>query len=64
MALAILFMFILGAGTVVGAYFGVAKLPGMLAQRKLENRLDEVIRPVDADQPQAGLVKTDRKSVV
>jgi tight adherence protein B len=58
MALAILFMFILGAGTVVGAYFGVAKLPGMLAQRKLENRLDEVIRPVDADQPQAGLVKT------
>ena len=58
MALAILFMFILGAGAVVGVYFGVAKLPGMLAQHKLETRLDEVIRPVDTDQPQAGLVKT------
>jgi tight adherence protein B len=58
MALAILFMFILGAGAVVGAYFGIAKLPGMLAQHKLETRLDEVIRPVDTDQPQAGLVKT------
>ena len=60
MAFAVLLMFMIGAGTVVGIYFGIAKLPGILAQRKLTNRLDEVIRPLDGDRPEqaAGLVKT------
>jgi len=53
----VLLAFVVGV-VLVGAYFGIAKLPGMLAQHKLETRLDEVIRPVDTDQPQAGLVKT------
>ena len=34
--------FFLGAGMVLGSYFGVTKMPGMLLQRKLEARLEEV----------------------
>jgi tight adherence protein B len=34
--------FFLGAGLVLGSYFGVTKMPGMLLQRKLEQRLEEV----------------------
>ncbi len=34
--------FCLGAGLVLGSYFGVTKMPGMLLQRKLEARLEEV----------------------
>ncbi len=41
MLLAIL-MFLIGAGTVLGAYAAVTKLPAVLAQRKLDRRLSEV----------------------
>jgi tight adherence protein B len=34
--------FAVGAAIVVGLYFGGAKVPGMLAQRKLESRLQEL----------------------
>ena len=34
--------FCLGAGIVLGSYFGVTKMPGILLQRKLEARLEEV----------------------
>jgi tight adherence protein B len=34
--------FCLGAGVVLGSFFGVTQLPGMLLQRKLEARLEEV----------------------
>jgi tight adherence protein B len=65
MALAMLFTFILGAGLVVSAYFAIARLPGILAQRKLNTRLDEVVRPLDADQQQsAGLVKTKEEGAL
>jgi tight adherence protein B len=34
--------FCLGAGVVLGSFFGITQLPGMLLQRKLEARLEEV----------------------
>ena len=34
--------FCLGAGVVLGSFFGVTQLPGILLQRKLEARLEEV----------------------
>jgi tight adherence protein B len=36
--------FFLGAGFVLGSYLGVTKMPGMLLQRKLEARLEEVAK--------------------
>jgi len=38
----VLFVFLFGAGAVLAAYFAVTKLPGYLAQRQLESRLEEV----------------------
>lgn len=55
----VLSMFVLGAGAVLGAYYAFTKLPGLMLQRKLDARLDEVIRPVDeGPKDAAGLVKT------
>jgi tight adherence protein B len=58
--LAVVFvMFVIGAGTVLGAYYGVLKLPGLMLQRKLDARLEEVVRPVEEEQKDgAGLVKS------
>src|SRR4029453_17228488 len=41
--------FFLGAGLVLGSYFGVTKMPGMLLQRKLEARLEEVAMGPDIE---------------
>jgi tight adherence protein B len=41
--------FCVGAGAVLGSYFGVTKLPTMMLQRKLEARLEEVAVLPDAD---------------
>ena len=49
----VLVMFMFGAGLVLAGYFGLTKLPGYLAQRKLEARLDEVTAPIEA-QPAEG----------
>jgi tight adherence protein B len=54
--------FFLGAGIVLGSFFGVTKVPGMLLQRKLEARLEEVamgpdVEPADADRPAKTVVK-------
>ena len=38
----VLMVFLLGVGAVMGAYLAVTKLPGYLAQRKLDARLEEV----------------------
>ena len=46
-AIALLSVFILGAGAVFGFYLLVTKLPGMMMQRKLNARLDEVTAPAD-----------------
>ena len=40
-------VFIIGVGVVLGLFFLVTKLPGLLMQRKLNARLDEVTAPAD-----------------
>jgi tight adherence protein B len=55
----VLSVFVLGAGGVFAAYYAFTKLPGLMLQRKLDARLDEVVRPADDDPKEsAGLVKT------
>jgi tight adherence protein B len=55
----VLSMFVLGAGAVFGAYYAFTKLPGLMLQRKLDARLDEVIRPAEEGQKEAaGVVKS------
>ena len=51
--------FFLGAGLVLGSYFGVTQVPGMLLQRKLEARLEEVAMGPDPEPEAAdGQTKT------
>jgi len=49
--------FVLGAGFVLGSYFGVTKLPGVLLQRKLEARLEEVAMGPDVEPVADGQAK-------
>jgi tight adherence protein B len=56
MVIAIFFAFVLGVALVVGAFMAVTKLPGMLLQRRLEGRLQELSTPID-DAPTASLLK-------
>ena len=49
--------FCLGAGIVLGSFFGVTKLPGMLLQRKLEARLEEVAMGPDIEPDPEGKPK-------
>ena len=44
---ALLAAFVIGVGLVMGVYTGVIKVPGMLAQRKLQSRLEELTAPLD-----------------
>ena len=65
MMIALLSAFVIGIGLVVGAYLGIARVPGMLAQRKLMGRLQELSAPVD--EPAAGksaLVKVTNPGIV
>ncbi len=63
--LALVCAFVIGIGLVVGAYYGVAKVPGMLAQRKLDNRLQELSAPLDEpDAKQKALVKMSNTGIV
>jgi tight adherence protein B len=47
MLLLILLMFLVGVGLVMGLFFGVTKIPGMIAQRKLDARLQELSAPAE-----------------
>ena len=49
---ALLSAFVIGIGLVMGVYVGITKVPGMLAQRKLQSRLEELSSPID--QPSIG----------
>ena len=49
--------FCLGAGVVLGSFFGVTQLPGMLLQRKLEARLEEVAMGPDLEPAADGQAK-------
>ncbi len=50
--------FVLGVGLVLGAYFGLTKATGMMAQRQLEGRLREISTPVEEASNDKTLVKT------
>ena len=49
--------FFLGAGAVLGSFFGVTKLPAMMLQRKLEARLEEVASGPEAEPAAEGKAK-------
>jgi len=55
--LALLSAFVVGIALVMGAYTGITKLPAMLAQRKLQGRLDELSAPLDEPTLTGNLVK-------
>ncbi|HWK10378.1 MAG TPA: type II secretion system F family protein [Vicinamibacterales bacterium] len=44
---AVVFVFLLGAGVVLGAYYAFTKLPGAMAQHRLDQRLAEVSQFAD-----------------
>jgi tight adherence protein B len=53
--------FVVGFGLVFGGYLGATKMPGMMLQRKLEARLEEISLPEIDDKPDSGkkaLLKT------
>jgi tight adherence protein B len=56
MAVLMLLAFVVGVALVMGAYFGIARVPGMLLQRKLEDRLQEISTPEDEPEAAAGLL--------
>ena len=56
MVLAI-FVFILGAGAVLGAYAALTYVPGMLQRNRLERRLKDVSAPMGDDADELGLVR-------
>src|SRR5215207_5814830 len=60
----VVLVFLVGAGVVLGLYFGATKLPSYLQQRKLSSRLEEVTASKD-DDPSDGdqLVKTKHDGV-
>lgn len=60
--LVVVIVFVVGVGIVMGGYAGLTKVPAMLAQKRLEGRLEEISKPLDADKPDgAVLVKTRRE---
>jgi tight adherence protein B len=66
-AILVVLMFAFGVAVVMGLYLGATKLPGMLAQRRLEARLQEVSQPA-AEEPEEGpgklLVKARHEGMV
>jgi tight adherence protein B len=52
----VLLAFVVGVAVVMGVYFGAAKVPGMMLQRKLEDRLQEVTQPVEEKKATAGVL--------
>ena len=61
----VLLVFLFGVGAVMGAYLAVTKLPGYLAQRKLDARLEEVTKVQDTTaEGGAELVKGNEEGFV
>jgi tight adherence protein B len=63
---AVIVMFIVGVGAVMGAYYAFTMLPGLMQQRRLENRLVEVTSLAQADDKAgaAGLVKERKEGLL
>jgi tight adherence protein B len=58
----VILMFFFGAGLVMALYFGTTKLPGLMAQRKLDARLQELSAPIDESKDgEKLLVKVQRE---
>jgi tight adherence protein B len=55
---AVIIMFLLGAGIVLGAYYAFSGLPAALAQRRLDMRISEVSRTKEDDDKSVALLKT------
>ena len=55
MVLSIL-VFLLGAGSVLGGYAAIMYVPGMLARRRLDQRLQDLSAPAGVDDGDAGVV--------
>jgi tight adherence protein B len=53
----VLLAFLIGVAIVMGAYFGLTRVPGMMTQRRLEDRLREVAQPVEEKETAKALVK-------
>jgi tight adherence protein B len=49
-----LLAFLIGAGIVVGLYLSSSRLPGIMLQRKLDKRLEEVTAPAEGDKQSVG----------
>ncbi len=49
--------FVVGIGLVMGAYVAITKLPAMMAQRKLQGRLEELSTPIDEMPTLGALIK-------
>ena len=64
MAVVMLLAFVLGAGLVGGAYFAIVRLPGMMAQRKLDARLQELTAPLEEIKDTKVLVKGTNDGLV
>jgi tight adherence protein B len=55
--LLVIFVFILGAGAVLGGYAALTYVPGMLQRSRLERRLKDVSAPLGDDAGELGLVR-------
>ena len=64
MLLALISAFVIGVGLVMAVYIGLTKVPAMLAQRKLDGRLQELSAPLDAPVAANVLVKIRNDGVV
>jgi tight adherence protein B len=53
----VLLAFVFGAGLVMALYLGATKLPGMMVQKKLEGRLQELTQPLEDKPTGNALVK-------
>lgn len=51
-------VFVLGAGAVLGVYALIAYVPGMLAQRRMEQRLSDLVAPADQSEDQSVVRRT------
>jgi tight adherence protein B len=56
--LAAVFMFVLGSGVVLGAYYAFTTVPGALAQRRLDQRIEEISRTKEEDEQSIDLLKS------
>lgn len=57
----VVLMFFFGVAAVMGLYFAATRLPGMMAQRKLDARLQELSAPVEEQKDESLLVKVQHE---